>query len=51
MGDRFSEWGNGNGLRSLIPTLLASAVMGYRFCLPDMIGGNAISAADPTASS
>ena len=41
MGDRFSEWGNGNGLRSLIPTLLTSAVMGYPFCLPDMIGGNA----------
>ena len=41
MGDRFSEWGNGNGLRSIIPTLLTSGVMGYPFCLPDMIGGNA----------
>ena len=41
MGDRFSEWGVGNGLRSVIPTLLTSGVMGYPFCLPDMIGGNA----------
>ena len=41
MGDRFSEWGSGNGLRSIIPTLLTSGVMGYPFCLPDMIGGNA----------
>ena len=41
MGDRFSEWGTANGLRSIIPTLLTSGVMGYPFCLPDMIGGNA----------
>ena len=41
MGDRFSEWGVGNGLQSIIPTLLTSGVMGYPFCLPDMIGGNA----------
>ena len=49
MGDRFSEWGNGNGLRSLIPTLL-TAVMGTRFAF-DMIGVTRTSAADPTASS
>ena len=41
MGDRFSTWDAGNGLRSLIPTLLTSGVLGYPFCLPDMIGGNA----------
>ena len=41
MGDRFSEWGNGNGLGSIIPTLLTSGLLGYPFCLPDMIGGNA----------
>jgi len=41
MGDRFSEWGIENGLGSLIPTLLTSGVMGYPFCLPDIIGGNA----------
>ena len=28
-------------MRSIIPTLLTSGVMGYPFCLPDMIGGNA----------
>lgn len=41
MGDRFSEWGNGNGLGSIIPTLMTSGILGYPFCLPDMIGGNA----------
>jgi alpha-glucosidase (family GH31 glycosyl hydrolase) len=41
MGDRFSTWDAGNGLRSLIPTLLTSGILGYPFCLPDMIGGNA----------
>lgn len=41
MGDRFSEWGIENGLGSIIPTLLTSGVLGYPFCLPDIIGGNA----------
>lgn len=41
MGDRDTIWGVDNGLRSLIPTLLTSAVLGYPFCLPDMVGGNA----------
>ena len=41
MGDRFSTWDLGNGLRSLIPTLMTSSVLGYPFCLPDMVGGNA----------
>ena len=41
MGDRDTVWGADNGLRSLIPTLLTSAVLGYPFCLPDMVGGNA----------
>eukprot|EP00850_Spirogloea_muscicola_P006760 SM000032S12144 [mRNA] locus=s32:710768:722399:- [translate_table: standard] len=40
MGDRFSTWSSGNGLRSVIPTLLTSGLLGYPFCLPDMIGGN-----------
>ena len=38
---RFSTWSTGNGLRSVIPTLLTSGLLGYPFCLPDMIGGNA----------
>ncbi|CAI7922269.1 unnamed protein product, partial [Closterium sp. NIES-53] len=41
MGDRFSTWSSGNGLRSVIPTLLTSGILGYPFCLPDMVGGNA----------
>jgi hypothetical protein len=41
MGDRFSEWGIDNGLGSIVPTLLTSGVLGYPYCLPDMIGGNA----------
>lgn len=41
MGDRFSTWDVSNGLQSIIPTLLTSGLLGYPFCLPDMIGGNA----------
>jgi|TARA_B100001142_G_scaffold326087_1_gene380901 alpha-glucosidase (family GH31 glycosyl hydrolase) len=41
MGDRFSDWGIENGLGSIIPALLTSGVLGYPFCLPDIIGGNA----------
>jgi len=39
--DKDSVWDENNGLRSLIPTLLLSNVLGYSFILPDMIGGNA----------
>ena len=41
MGDKDTVWGTNNGLQSLIPTLLTSAVIGYPFTLPDIIGGNA----------
>lgn len=49
MGDRFSTWDQANGLRSLIPTLLTSGLLGYPFCLPDMIGGNSYFGAKPDA--
>lgn len=49
MGDRFSTWDAGNGLRSLIPTLLTSGVLGYPFCLPDLVGGNRYFGAAPDA--
>jgi alpha-glucosidase (family GH31 glycosyl hydrolase) len=49
MGDRFSTWDQANGLRSIIPTLLTSGLLGYPFCLPDMIGGNAYFGAKPDA--
>ena len=41
IGDTFSSWTTSNGLRSLIPHLLTSSIVGYPLCLPDMIGGNA----------
>ena len=37
--DRDSTW-SGNGLRSIIPTVLSLGIAGYPFVLPDMIGGN-----------
>ena len=49
MGDRFSTWGTGNGLRSTIPTLLTSGVLGYPFVLPDIVGGNAYFGSSPDA--
>ena len=47
MGDRFSTFDLGNGLQSLIPTLLTSGVLGYPFCLPDIVGGNAYFGCNP----
>ena len=47
IGDTFSSWTTSNGLRSLIPHLLTSSIVGYPLCLPDMIGGNAY-AGDPS---
>ena len=41
MMDKDSNWTTDNGLKSLIPHILTFSVMGYSFCLPDMIGGNA----------
>ncbi|CAL8070655.1 unnamed protein product [Orchesella dallaii] len=41
MMDKDSTWGYGNGLKSMIPTLLHFGLLGYPFVLPDMIGGNA----------
>ncbi|KAK4303288.1 hypothetical protein Pmani_024673 [Petrolisthes manimaculis] len=41
MMDKESVWTNFNGLKTLVPSLLHSGLLGYPFVLPDMIGGNA----------
>lgn len=40
MSDKESSWGYENGLKSLIPTLLALNIVGYSFVMSNMIGGN-----------
>lgn len=39
--DKFSTWGEDNGLASVISGALALGLTGYPFVLPDMVGGNA----------
>uniref|UniRef100_A0A0P4W4L3 Glycoside hydrolase family 31 N-terminal domain-containing protein n=3 Tax=Scylla olivacea TaxID=85551 RepID=A0A0P4W4L3_SCYOL len=39
--DKDSTWNYDNGLKTLVPSLLHSGLLGYPFVLPDMIGGNA----------
>ncbi|KAJ1531564.1 hypothetical protein ONE63_000237 [Megalurothrips usitatus] len=38
--DKDSRWGDDNGLKSLVTTLLQMNMVGYSMVLPDMIGGN-----------
>ena len=38
--DKYSTWGYGNGLKTMVTTLLQMSFAGYPFVLPDMIGGN-----------
>ena len=40
MVDKDSRWGDNNGLKSLVTTLLQMNMVGYSMILPDMIGGN-----------
>lgn len=47
--DRFSTWGDDNGLASVVTALLTAGVLGYPFVLPDMIGGNAYGGDAPDA--
>lgn len=39
--DKFSTWGLENGLASVLAGLLTSGMLGYPFCIPDYIAGNA----------
>lgn len=38
--DLDSSWGNDGGIGSVIPRVLLFSTLGYRYALPDMIGGN-----------
>ncbi|XP_066989034.1 myogenesis-regulating glycosidase-like isoform X2 [Macrobrachium rosenbergii] len=38
--DKDSTWGEDNGLRTLVPSLLHFGLLGYPYVLPDMVGGN-----------
>ncbi|XP_064111989.1 myogenesis-regulating glycosidase-like isoform X2 [Macrobrachium nipponense] len=38
--DKDSTWGEDNGLRTLVPSLLHFGILGYPYVLPDMVGGN-----------
>ena len=38
--DKTTAWGLGNGLHSVLTGILALGLSGYRFILPDMVGGN-----------
>lgn len=38
--DRASDWSVGQGLKSVLTSILALSIAGYPFVLPDMIGGN-----------
>lgn len=42
--DRTSTWGADNGLRSVLNAVLSIGLGGYHFVLPDMIGGNGVTA-------
>lgn len=39
--DRFSTWGLQNGLASVLAAVLTSGVLGFPFCIPDYVAGNA----------
>lgn len=39
--DRYSTWGLKNGLASVLTAVLTSGILGFPFCIPDYVGGNA----------
>ncbi|MCW5850770.1 MAG: glycoside hydrolase [Anaerolineae bacterium] len=47
--DKWSRWGQDNGLHAVLTQALAMGLIGYPFVLPDMIGGNAYAGEDPNA--
>lgn len=45
--DRASTWSMENGLKSVLTAILSVGLGGYRFVMPDMIGGNAFDGIKP----
>ena len=45
--DRTSTWSMENGLKSVLTAILSVGLGGYRFVIPDMIGGNAYFTSKP----
>lgn len=39
--DRYSTWDLRNGLASVLTAVLTSGILGFPFCIPDYVGGNA----------
>lgn len=39
--DRYSTWGLKNGLASVLTAVLTSGILGFPFCIPDYVAGNA----------
>lgn len=39
--DKYSTWGLQNGLASVLTAVLTSGILGFPFCIPDYIAGNA----------
>ncbi|XP_044748469.1 myogenesis-regulating glycosidase isoform X2 [Coccinella septempunctata] len=46
--DKDSVWGNNNGLKALVHSLLQFNMIGYTFVLPDLVGGNGYNGTIPT---
>lgn len=47
--DRYSTWGLENGLASVLTAVLTSGILGFPFCIPDYVAGNAYGDEIPNA--
>ncbi|KAL3266159.1 hypothetical protein HHI36_010344, partial [Cryptolaemus montrouzieri] len=46
--DKDSVWGNNNGLKALVQSLIQFNMIGYSYVLPDLVGGNGYNGVLPT---